>query len=61
MLQLGGLVIHALERGSADGFIVLDDVEDKAVILWFATPRDEFDMFLPKVKKVLNTVEWKGA
>jgi hypothetical protein len=62
ILQLGGdLVIHALERGSADEFIVLDEVEGKAVILWLATPPDEFDMFLPKVNKVLDTVEWKDA
>jgi hypothetical protein len=62
ILQLGGdLVIHALESGSADEFIVLDDMEDKAVILWFSAPPEEFDMFQPKVKKVLGTVEWKGA
>jgi hypothetical protein len=62
IVQLGGdLVIHALERGSADEFIVLDEVEGKAVILWLATPPDEFDMFLPKVNKVLDTVEWKDA
>ena len=62
MFQLGGdLVIHALESGSADEFIVLDDVEGKAVILWFAAPPEEFDMFQPKVKKVLDTVEWKGV
>jgi hypothetical protein len=62
ILQLGGdLVIHALERGSADEFIVLDDVEGKAVILWLAAPPDEFDKFQPKVKKVLETVEWKGS
>ena len=62
ILQLGGdLVIHALERGSADEFIVLDEVEGKAVILWLAAPPDEFDLFQPKVNKVLDTVEWKGA
>jgi hypothetical protein len=62
VLQLGGdLVIHALERGSADEFIVLDEVEGKAVILWLAAPPKEFDTFLPKVNKVLDTVEWKGA
>jgi hypothetical protein len=59
IFQLGGdLVIHALERGSADEFMVLDEVEGKAVIIWLAAPSDEFDMFLPKVNKVLDTVEW---
>jgi hypothetical protein len=62
MFQLGGdLVIHALERGSQDEFIVLEGVEGKAVILWFSATPEEFDTFLPKVKKVLDTVEWKGA
>jgi hypothetical protein len=62
MFQLGGdLVIHALERGSVDEFIVLDDVKGKAVILWVSAPPDEFEKFLPKVKRVLDTVEWKGA
>jgi hypothetical protein len=62
VLQLGGdLVIHALGRGSADGFIVLDDVEGKTVVVWLAAPPNERDGFLPEVKKVLDTVEWKGA
>jgi hypothetical protein len=62
MFQLGGdLVIHALERGSQDEFVVLDDVEGKAVIIWVSAPPEEFDKFLPKVKEVLDTVEWKGA
>jgi hypothetical protein len=62
VLQLGGdLVIHALGRGSADGFIVLDDVEGKTVIVWFSAPPDELDGFLPEVDKVLDTMEWKGA
>jgi hypothetical protein len=62
VLQLGGdLVIHALGRGSADGFIVLDDVEGKTVIVWFSAPPDELDGFLPEVDKVLDTMEWKGT
>jgi hypothetical protein len=58
MLQLGGdLVIHALERGSQDEFIVLEGVEGKEVIVWFSAPPEEFDKFLPKVNKVFDTVE----
>jgi len=62
ILQLGGdLVIHALERGSQDEFIVLDDVEGNAVILWVSAPPEEFDKFQPRIEKVLDIVEWKGA
>ena len=55
------MVIHALERASVDEFIVLDDVKGKAVIVWVSAPPDEFEKFLPKVKRVLDTMEWKGA
>ena len=50
-----------MERASVDEFIVLDDVKGKAVIVWVSAPPEEFDKFLPKVKRVLDTVKWKGA
>ena len=60
VFQMGGdLVIHALE-GRTEGFIVLDEVEGKTVVVWISGPPDEFDEFLPKAQKVFDTVEWEG-
>jgi hypothetical protein len=40
-----------------DRFIIVD-VEGESVVIDIAAPVDEFDAFLPKAQKVLNTVEW---
>jgi hypothetical protein len=61
VFQMGGdLVIHALEGRTEDGFIVLDEVEGKTVVVWVSGPPDELDEFLPKAQKAFDTVEWEG-
>ncbi len=50
----------ALEGRTEDGFIVLDEVEGKTVVVWVSGPPDEFDEFLPKARKAFDTVEWEG-
>ena len=42
-------------------FIVLEDVGSERVTIAVETPAVDFEEFLPKAQKVLDTVEWKGA
>src|SRR5215208_6964983 len=46
--------------GSKDWFIIVD-VGGETVLIDVAAPADRFDEFLPKAKKVLDSVEWKGG
>ena len=41
-------------------FIVLGNVEGEGVIIALEAPAGDFEEFLPKAQKVLDTVEWKG-
>jgi uncharacterized protein YjbI with pentapeptide repeats len=43
-----------------DRFVIVD-VGGETVIIDVGTQADRFDEFLPKVQKVLDTVEWKGG
>jgi hypothetical protein len=59
VFQVGGdLVIHALEGRTEDGFIVLDEVEGKTVVVWVSGPPDEFDKFFPRHRKC--STRWCG-
>jgi hypothetical protein len=42
-------------------FIVLEDFGGERVTIVVEAPAEEYEEFLPKAQKVLNTVEWKGA
>jgi hypothetical protein len=46
--------------GIKDRFVIVD-VEGESVVINVAAPADEFDGFLPKAQKVLDTVEWVGS
>jgi hypothetical protein len=37
------------------------DVGGETVVIDVAAPADKFDQFLPKVQKVLDTVEWRDG
>jgi hypothetical protein len=41
-------------------FIVLENVKGERVIIALEAPAGDFEEFLPKAQKVLDTVEWKG-
>jgi ABC-type amino acid transport substrate-binding protein len=41
-------------------FIVLEDVRGERVTIAAEARADDFEQFLPKAQKVLDTVEWKG-
>jgi uncharacterized protein YjbI with pentapeptide repeats len=47
--------------GTKDRFVIVDDVEDKTVVIHISAPAGKFDEFLPKAQEVLDTVEWKGG
>jgi hypothetical protein len=47
--------------GTKDRFVIVDDVEDKMVVIHISAPAGKFDEFLPKAQEVLDTVEWKGG
>ena len=51
-------VVYEKERGR---FIVLEDVGGERVIIGVEAPAVDFEEFLPKAQKVIDTVEWKGA
>lgn len=42
-------------------FIVLEDVGDRRVTIVVEAPAEEFEEFLPKAQRVLDSVEWKGV
>ena len=61
LFQLGGdSVTHITEKGK-DRFAVLEDVQGETVVIIVSAPVAEFDEFLPKAQKVLDTVEWEGT
>jgi hypothetical protein len=51
--------------GAGKGFkyraIVLEGVKGKTVTIGIGSPTSEFDDFLPKAQKVLDTVKWTGS
>jgi hypothetical protein len=46
--------------GWKDRFVIVD-VGEEAVLIDVAAPVDEFEAYLPKAQKVLDSVEWKGG
>jgi hypothetical protein len=52
----GNSVIYVREGWKYRFFIV--DIEGTTVLIEISAPADEFDEFLPKAQKVLDTVEW---
>jgi hypothetical protein len=56
----GGDVWCVLEE-EKDRVIVLEDVEGETVTILFGGPAVDFEEFLPKAQKVLDTVEWEGV
>lgn len=42
-------------------FIVLEDVEGETVLIGFISPATEFDEHAPEVRKVTDTVAWRGS
>ncbi len=51
----------SLYEGDKARFLVLDDVEGKTVAITILAPAVDFEEFLPKAQKVLDTVEWEGT
>jgi hypothetical protein len=41
-------------------FIVLENIEGERVTIVMQAPAGDFEEFLPKAQRVLDTVEWKG-
>ncbi len=54
----GGIFIDGEDKVR---FIVLEDVKGETVTIMAGGPAVEFEEFLPKAHKVLDTVEWKGT
>lgn len=54
----GGWAFYEAEK---DRVIVLEDVEGETVTILFGGPAVDFEEFLPKAQKVIDTVEWEGA
>ena len=42
-------------------FIVLEDIGGERVTIAVEAPAVDFEEFLPKAQKVIDTVEWEGA
>jgi uncharacterized protein YjbI with pentapeptide repeats len=53
-----GSAVASYEKARDRFFVV--DVGAETVVIDIAAPLDEFDEFLPKAQKVLDTVEWKS-
>ena len=52
----------SVDKGSYNRGIILDlDVKGEPVDITIGCATSEFDEFLPKAKKVLDTVKWEGA
>jgi hypothetical protein len=52
--------VSAVYEGLKNRFVIVD-VGGQTVVIDVAAPTDNFDGFLPKAQKVLDTVEWKGG
>jgi hypothetical protein len=50
-----------LEDDEKARIIVLEDVEGETVTIFLFGPTVDFEEFLPKAQKVVNTVKWEGA
>ena len=50
-----------LYKGDKARMIVLKNVEGKTVVVIASTRADEFENFLPRAQRVLESVEWQGA
>ena len=53
-------VSHITEKGK-DRFTVLENVQGETIVIIISAPGVEFDEFLSKALKVLDTVEWEGT
>jgi hypothetical protein len=60
LYPVGHHYIAVSSEGWKEGFVIVD-VGGETVLIHVSAPTDKFDAFFPKVKKVLDTVVWKGA
>jgi hypothetical protein len=51
----------AFSEAEKNRVIILDDVEGETVVITFGGPAVDFEEFLPKAQKVLDTVKWEDA
>jgi hypothetical protein len=51
----------AFEEEDKERVIILEDVQGKTVTIDFGSPAVEFDEFVPKAERVLDSVEWRGS
>jgi hypothetical protein len=59
-LSTGGRPILLVE-GDKVGVIVLEDVGGETVTIGFSSPASEFEEFVPKAQKVVDSVQWGGS
>jgi len=58
-LSTGGLLFVA--EGVKVRVIVLEDLKGETVTIGSFSPASEFEEFVPKVQKVIDTVKWGGS
>jgi hypothetical protein len=61
LLGLADGVNLLLYKGDKARMIVFDDLEGETVVVTASSRADEFENFLPKAQRVLDTVEWKAT
>jgi hypothetical protein len=61
LVSLSGGDVLCLPEAEKHRIIMLEDVEGETVTIMFGGPAVDFEEFLPKAQKVLDTVEWGGA
>ena len=54
----GSSEIYYLKK---DHYIVLKDIMDAPVVIYYSNLKDEFDEFVPVAEKVLESVRWTGT
>ncbi len=60
VFRISGADYWAFVEQWKERVIVLEDVKGETVTIDFGSPAAEFDEFLPKAEKVLDSVEWEG-
>ena len=51
----------AFSEAEKNRVIILEDLEGETVVITFGGPAVDFEEVLPKVQKVVKTVEWEGT
>lgn len=60
LFPYGGNRLITSSVGNKDQFVIVD-VEGEPVVIDVVAPAGNFDEFLPKAQKALETVEWRGG